>query len=303
MDLTAVAQELQPAARRIARFQHAPLHRAWFRRFAHGLARTLPTGADLTGVRREVRPGGLRVFRPEQRRHSAALLWIHGGGLVLGSARMDDRFCAATARELGIVVASVEYRRAPQHPFPAALDDCLAAWTWLAATEGPRIAVGGQSAGGGLAAALTQRLHDADGADPVAQLLFCPMLDDRTAARRDLDAADHLMWHNRDNLFGWSSYLGREPGTPDLPPYAVPARRTDLTGLPPTWIGVGDIDLFHDEDRDYADRLTAAGVDTTFVLVPGAPHAFESWAPKTALAGSHLAGARDWLLARLVATS
>lgn len=151
------------------------------------------------------------------------------------------------------------------------------------------------------AAALAQRLHDADGPGAVAQWLFCPMLDDRTAARRDLDAADHLMWHNRENRFGWSAYLGHDAGTADPPPYAVPARRADVAGLPPTWIGVGDIDLFHDEDRAYAERLTAAGVDTTFVLAPGGPHAFESWAPTTPMARSYVAGARDWLSGQLAA--
>ena len=139
--------------------------------------------------------------------------------------------------------------RPPEHPYPAALD-AHAAWTWLrghAAAE--RIVVGGQSAGGGLAAALVQRLYD-EGERPRAQWLFCPMLDDRTAARRGLDDAGHRVWDNRLNRFGWRAYLGTEPGAPGVPPYAVPARRDDVAGLPDTWIGVGDIDLFHDEARE-----------------------------------------------------
>jgi acetyl esterase/lipase len=210
---------------------------------------------------------------------------------------------------------SVEYRKAPEHPFPAALDDCNAGWEWLqrnAVSLGispARVAIGGQSAGGGLAAALVQRLHDAQstageptagepiagGPQPIAQWLFCPMLDDRTAARLELDRVGHRVWNNRANRFGWSSYLGTTPGSPAVPPYAVPARREDLTGLPPAWIGVGDIDLFHEEDRAYAERLRAAGVEATLHVVPGAPHGFEAWAPKTNLSRAYVGSALDWL--------
>ena len=229
------------------------------------------------------------------------MLWIHGGGYLIGAARQDDWLCGPTARELGILVASVEYRKAPEHPFPAALDDCHAGWTWLhdnAAALGvdpARVAVGGESAGGGLAAALAQRLRDADGPRPVAQWLFCPMLDDRTAARRDLDAVRHRIWNNRLNRFGWRSYVDAEPGSDAVPAYAVPARRGDLGGLPPAWIGVGDIDLFHDEDLEYAQRLRAAGVAATFHLVPGGPHGFEGIARNTAISREYVAAARQWL--------
>jgi acetyl esterase/lipase len=298
MDINRVTAELRPAARRVAALMgRMPLHRAWFRRLSRVGARLAPTGVRLTGVQLDTSTPGLRIFRPSA--STGALLWIHGGGLVVGAARMDDRFCADTARELGIVVASAEYRLAPENPYPAALDDCLAAWQWLLATAGPRIAVGGQSAGGGLAAALVQRLHDAAGPDPVAQWLFCPMLDDRTASRGDLDPGSHLIWNNRSNLFGWSSYLGQAPGGPEVPPYAVPARREDVSGLPPAWIGVGDIDLFHDENRTYAERLRTAGVDVTFRVEAGAPHAFEAWAPLTPPARAFVGDARDWLRAAL----
>jgi acetyl esterase/lipase len=156
------------------------------------------------------------------------------------------------------------------------------------------VVVGGKSAGGGLAAALVQRLRD-EGERPLAQWLFCPMLDDRTGARRDLDARRHRGWDNRLNRVGWRAYLGREPGAEVVPHYAVPARRENLAGLPPTWIGVGDIDLFHDEDAEYARRLRAAGVDTTVHVVPGAPHGFESWAPDTGFTRVYLGTARKWL--------
>jgi acetyl esterase/lipase len=247
----------------------------------------------------------VRVYRPTNYRSTAALFWIHGGGLIIGSAVQDDRLCAQVAHELGIVVVSTEYRLAPEHPFPAALDDCMAGWTWLQreaqrlGADSSRIAIGGESAGGGLAASLAQRLQDSASdlgvATPIAQWLFCPMLDDRTAARQDVGALDHFVWNNRLNRFGWRSYLGVEPGSASAPEYASPARRVDLHGLPPTWIGYGDIELFSDEDYDYAERLGAAGVDITTDVVAGAPHGFESWASNTDLARAYLARAQSWL--------
>ena len=299
MKMSMVAPELRSTLRR---FPGLPLDRAWVRRLARYGMRRLPT-VDTAGV--TVEPAGpvpgTRLYRPQTPRADAALLWIHGGGLIIGGAAQDDRFCGSTARELGIVVLSVEYRLAPEHPYPAALDDCYAGWVWLqehAAELGvdpARVVIGGQSAGGGLAAALVQRLCDAQSPRPLAQWLFCPMLDDRTAARTELDGVRHKVWSNRLNRYGWRVYLGAAPGAPTLPSYAVPARRSDLSGLPPAWIGVGDIDLFHDEDRDYADRLGAAGVATTFHVVPGAPHGFESWAPNAAISRGHVAAAQAWL--------
>ena len=270
----------------------------WFMATASGLA----PGAKVDGVeRRTVREGDarLRVFVPENP-SGAALLWIHGGGLVLGSARVDDRMCGETARETGAVVVSADYRLAPRHPFPAAHDDVHAAWSWLRLHAGDlgvdtdRIAIGGQSAGAGLAAALVQRLHD-DEVPVAAQLLLCPMLDDRTAADRGLDARRHLVWNNRSNLVGWRSYLGHEPGRDGVESYAAPARRTDLSGLPPAWIYWSEIELFAAEDRAYAEALAAAGVPVTVVTLDDTPHGFEAWAYTTRPAQELLAGARAWL--------
>jgi acetyl esterase/lipase len=145
-----------------------------------------------------------------------------------------------------------------------------------------------------------QRLHD-DGIAVAAQWLFCPMLDDRTAAERAHDATAHHIWNNRSNLVGWSSYLGEAPGAASVPPYAVAARREDLSGLPPTWIYTSDIELFHDEDVAYARRLEAAGVEVTLEVVRAAPHGFEAWATDTPLAQALFANARAWLGARLSA--
>lgn len=217
----------------------------------------------------------------------------------------DDARCIAAARALDIVVVSADYRLAPHDPYPAALDDCHVVWRWLLHRaperdiDVTRLAIGGQSAGGGLSAALVQRLHDEGGPQPVAQWLFCPMLDDRTAADRSLDAVDHFVWSNASNRVGWTSYLGQEPGADTTAPYAVPARRRDLSGLPAAWIGTGDIELFRDEDRAYAAALEAAGVDATLDEVAGAPHAFETLAPRAPVTVAYMERATGWLGERL----
>jgi acetyl esterase/lipase len=200
---------------------------------------------------------------------------------------------------------SAEYRLAPEHPYPAPLDDCAATWAWLLANAAgrgispERVAIGGQSAGGGLAAGLVLRVHDEGGPQPAAQWLFCPMLDDRTAANRDLDPVRHFLWNNKANRAGWSAYLGAPPGSPAIPAWAAPARRADYGGLPPAWIGAGTVELFYGEDRDYAASLTAADVDATFDSVPGAPHAFESIAAKSPVAQAYLDRATSWLRGHL----
>lgn len=299
MDLDRVTPELRPSVPKILLPIKSPLLR-WVGNTVFRLA----PGRSTPRVRFERRDNvayGLRLFVPEAPQSNSALLWIHGGGLVVGHPAIDDQFCAETASELGIVVASVRYRLAPRHRYPAAIDDCHAAWEWLSThaeslgVDPARIAIGGQSAGGGLAAALAQRVCDGQPPYPVAQWLFCPMLDDRTAARRDLDAEKHFVWDNRLNQFGWQAYLGSEPGGATVPRYAVPARRDDLTGLPTAWIGVGDIDLFFAEDLTYARRLSTSGVSVTFDEVPGAPHGFERWGLKTRTASAYLGRARDWL--------
>lgn len=252
------------------------------------------------------------VFTPAQR-GDGALLWIHGGGMVLGSAVHDFHRCQRLAEEVGITVVAVSYRLAPRNPFPTPLNGCLVAWRWLQANapqrgiDPSRMGVGGQSAGGGLAAALSQRLHDAAQTDdsvfePAAQMLFCPMLDDRTAANTDLDQINYYLWNNDSNRIGWSAYLGQQPGAPEVPEYSSPARRTDLSGLPPTWMGVGTIELFYEEDVRYAQALADAGVEVELSIVPGAPHAFELIASHTPLAREYLGEAHRWLKARLTPT-
>ncbi|MQA97469.1 MAG: alpha/beta hydrolase fold domain-containing protein [Streptosporangiales bacterium] len=250
-------------------------------------------GTDVT-VRSLVVPGpegappvALRVFQPAALTAAApALLWIHGGGLVFGAPEQDDRTNIAFARELGITVASVRYRLAPESPAPAAIEDVYAALRGLVAQAGDllidteRIAIGGASAGGGLAAALAQLAHDRGEIRPAFQLLVYPMLDDRTTIRTDLDTRHVRVWTPKSNRYGWSSYLGGAVAGADLAPYAAAARREDLTGLPPAWIGVGTLDLFHDEDVAYAQRLNDSGVPCELHVVPGAFHSFDMLFPK-----------------------
>jgi acetyl esterase/lipase len=231
---------------------------------------------------------GVRLYRPGAvYEPNPALLWMHGGGYVMGSAGLEDALCRSFVRELGITVASVEYRLAPEHPYPAALDDCDAALTWLAAlpaVDPNRIAIGGGSAGGGLAAALAFRARDSGSVVPVLQLLTYPMLDDRTVNRPGLEHAGLRLWNQRSNRFGWDSYLGgADPDT------AVPARRGELAGLPAAWVGVGSLDLFHNEDLDYAERLSKAGVPCHVEVAPGAFHAFDLVAAKSDVARSFFA--------------
>ncbi|MCB1017775.1 MAG: alpha/beta hydrolase, partial [Acidimicrobiales bacterium] len=207
------------------------------------------------------RPVPVRLYRPADADADGpvpALLWLHGGGYLVGDAYQDEKANLALVRELGIAVASVDYRLAPEDPFPAATDDAESALRWLHASatdlglRPDRLAVGGNSAGGGLAAAVVQIAHDR-GQVPVAfQFLVYPMLDDRTVLRPDLDDGTCRLWTTASNRFGWESYLGAAPGGVGVDPYAAPARRDDLAGLPPAWIGVGTCDLFHDEDVAYA---------------------------------------------------
>lgn len=220
--------------------------------------------------------------RPGRPRPSGALLWIHGGGLIMGAPEQYHDVCSRFVDEADVVVVSVDYRLAPEHPFPAGLDDCMAALGWLhdeadrLGIDPARVAVGGDSAGGGLAACVAQRAHDEGGPALCFQLLQYPMLDDRAAADRSRRA---LVWSNRSNAWAWGAYLGHPAGADDDRPYASAARRTDLAGLPPAWIGIGDIDLFHPESIAYAERLRAAGVPCDLHVVPGMYHGAEHLVP------------------------
>lgn len=213
-----------------------------------------------------------------------ALLWIHGGGTVAGHPRNDHELCSRLAVEANIVVVSVDYRLAPEHPYPAGLEDCHTVLRHLyrsAADLGfpeGRVAIGGASAGGGLAATLAQLTLDTSQVPVVLQLLLYPMLDDRTVLRRDHGGRGRVSWSPRSNRYAWSAYLDVAVSEATPHRYASAARRDDLTGLPSAWIGIGDLDLFHDESITYASRLSDAGVRCDLHVVPRMPHGADVWA-------------------------
>ncbi|WP_174183747.1 alpha/beta hydrolase [Nocardia barduliensis] len=245
------------------------------------------TGDRDTEVVRVTGDVPVRVHRPEPGPSPRpGLLWVHGGGYVMGAARQNDTLCRHLATELGAVVAAVDYRLAPENPYPAALNDCYAALQWLGDqpdVDADRIVVAGSSAGGGLTAALAFAARDRGGVQPVLQVLSYPMLDDRSIGD-DLRNSDFRLWSVTCNRFGWKAYLGDAD-----PTVAVPARREDLTGLAPAWIGVGTLDLFHTEDLAYAERLREAGVPCEVLEVPGAFHGFDEILPKAGVSRDYLA--------------
>ena len=212
-----------------------------------------------------------------------ALLHTHGGGFVTGSARSSVRQLQAMCRMLDCVAVSVEYRLAPETTWRGSLEDNYAGLKWLHANapelgvDPARIALLGESAGGGHAALLAIAARDR-GEVPVAfQCLVYPMLDDRTGSSRAVpDHVGRIIWNAQRNRFGWESFLGMAPGTRRVPTAAVAARQANLAGLPPAFIGVGTIDLFFDEDVDYAQRLANAGVPTELIVVPGGFHGFDN---------------------------
>ena len=213
---------------------------------------------------------------------------MHGGGFIGGNIAEVEFLHRPLCAELECAIVTVDYRLAPETSFPGNIEDCYAglAWTFANADElgidSTRIGVMGESAGGGLAAALALLARDR-GEHPVSfQHLIYPMLDDRTCVREPHPYAGEFIWHQANNRFGWTSLLGQGPGGPDVSPYAAPARAPDLSCLPPTFIGTAALDLFVDEDIDYASRLLRSGVPTELHVWPGAFHGFDL------LPGTHL---------------
>jgi acetyl esterase/lipase len=210
-----------------------------------------------------------------------ALLHIHGGGYVIGTADMMDAANRELAADLGCAIFSVDYRLAPETAHPGPVEDCYAALKWVSdnaaklKVDPTRIGVKGESAGGGLAAGLALLARDRGELSLAFQHLIYPMIDDRTCIVADPHPfVGEFVWTPADNVLGWSALLGSAPGGPDIPPYAAAARATDLSRLPPTFISVGALDLFLEEDLDYARRLSRAGVPVEFHVYPGAFHGF-----------------------------
>lgn len=288
--------ELRRAAFWIPRVSFGPVLTRLANRLQQGRRSAPPQVAGVT-VRDVIISGGdgqplrVRLYLPDEvAEPRAAMLWVHGGGMIIGTPEQDEASNLELCRDFGLVVAAPQYRLSPGHPFPAPLEDCYAALVWLRSQAGElnispdRIAVGGNSAGAGLAAGLALLAHDRQQVAVAFQLLVYPMIDDRTALRTDVDDRRLRLWSTKSNRFGWRSYLGRAPGGGDVSAYAAPARRQDLSGLPPAWIGVGTCDLFHDEDVAYARRLAEAGVPCTLKVVEGAFHGFDLVGPGVAVA-------------------
>lgn len=235
----------------------------------------------------------VRVYRPAgQAGPLPCVYWIHGGGYMGGSYDGNNDLCSSWVQELNCVVASVEYRLAPENPYPAPLDDCYAGLRWLLAearalqVDPGRVAIAGGSAGGGLAAALALLVRDRAELSITHQVLIYPMIDDRrTTASSQWDT---WVWTKSSNEIGWRSYLGPLSGRAEVPAYAAPSRAGDLSGLPPALILVGTLDLFLDEDLDYAQRLIHARVPVELHVYPGAPHGFDT----ARFGGSAALGAR-----------
>jgi len=238
--------------------------------------RTIPGPDDAPDVQ-------VIIYRPPGRTPAApCILHLHGGGFVMGSAAAMEGPHRMVSAALGCVIVTVDYRLAPEVAFPGAIEDAYAALCWVmdnAAALGvdpARVGVAGESAGGGLAAALALLTRDRGRHAIAFQHLTYPMLDDRTCTAVDPHPhAGQFLWTAHNNRFGWAALLGQEPGGPDVSPYAAPARASDLTGLPPTYIATGGLDLFLEEDLDYARRLMRGGVPVELHVYPGAFHAFD----------------------------
>lgn len=239
---------------------------------------------------------GLLIYVPrEATAPRAAVLYIHGGGFVLGSAAMADAANRALAADLGCTIVAVDYRLAPETPYPGPVEDCYVALRWMHANAGElgidatRIAASGRSAGGGLAAALALLARDRGEVSLAFLQLMSPMLDDRTCTSEDPHPfTGELLWTNVHNRFAWRAFLGGGPGRTGVPAYAAPARASELAGLPPTCICVGALDLFLEESMEYARRLTRAGVASELHVYPGAFHGFDTVAAaQIAAAAAH----------------
>ena len=243
-----------------------------------------PTGAPELRVL-IFRPPGLPARAP-------ALLHIHGGGLISGRPEMYTARARSYALAGRCIVVSTSYRHAPETRWPGAVEDVYAALCWLHANaaslgvDGDAVAIGGESAGGGLAAALALHARARGGPSICLQLLVCPMLDDRTRARA---YAGEIAWTEQNNSYGWTSYLGMPAGSAAVPPEAVPARNSDLAGLPAAFIATSSLDLFVHEDIEYARRLIEAGVPTGLFVAPGAYHGFDFFLPEVRISKKFIA--------------
>ncbi|WP_313469717.1 alpha/beta hydrolase [Lysinibacillus sp.] len=231
----------------------------------------------------------VKIYEPAKRKQDKlpAMLWIHGGGFVMGHPDMDDVLCERFVQAANCVVVSIDYRLAPEHPYPAAIEDCYAGLVWMTNKEQSlgidvrRVAIAGASGGGGLTVALALMARDKGGPSIIFQMPLYPMLDNRNETHSSYEIIDdHATWNRTNNMTAWRMYLGEEENINALSPHAVPSRAENLAGLPPTYICIGQLDLFRDETLDYVTRLAQAGVEVEFHLYPGSYHCFEVFVPE-----------------------
>jgi len=229
------------------------------------------------------------------------LYYIHGGGMVSGDRWLGTEMLIDWIIEHQLVVVTVDYRLAPEHPDPTPVDDCFAGLSWMAShadelgVDPQRLIVMGGSAGGGLAAGTVLRARDSGSPALLGQLLMSPMLDDRddTVSTRQFDG--HGTWPRVSNTTGWTALLGKRRGTGDVSIYAAPARATDLSGLPPTFLDCGSADLFRDETVAYASRIWETGGDADLHIWAGAFHAFDGIAPGAIVSRAARTARTSWL--------
>ncbi len=225
------------------------------------------------------------IYQPTKAAPRGGLLWIHGGGYIVGTARADYHG-VGFAEHAGCTVVSVDYRLAPESTYKESIADCFAALNWMVdhaselGIDRERIAIGGGSAGGGLTAGLAHYNRDHGGPALKLQLMLYPMIDDRHDTPSGHEIMHPTVWHRRVSLAAWKMYLGDEYGTDQVSPYAAAARATDFSNLPPAFVTVGALDLFRDENIDYAQRLMAAGVPTDLQVYPGMIHGAEMSVPE-----------------------
>ncbi|MFD0296842.1 alpha/beta hydrolase [Streptomyces sp. NPDC127061] len=240
------------------------------------------------------RPHGVAAPRP-------AVYFTHGGGMILGDNRNLIGEMLDWVEELEVVLVSVDYRLAPEHPYPAAIADVYAGLVWVAehsaaiGVDPDRLVAAGASAGGGLTAAATLLARDRGGPRLAGQLLACPMLDDRNDSLSGLQMAGRGVWDRTSNKTGWTSLLGEARGAADVSPYAAPARAANLAGLPPLFVDVGSAETFRDEVVAYASRFWLAGGDAELHVWPGGFHGFDAMVPDAALSRAARAARLRWL--------
>ncbi|MCC5581734.1 alpha/beta hydrolase [Microtetraspora sp. AC03309] len=285
--------------------------RAGVRAMAESIADTIPDEPTITAheihvPRAEGPDVPILLLRPQNAPGPLpVIVWFHGGGQVLGFAAQDAPWLKPLCAALGCAIVSVDYRLAPETPAPGAAEDGYTAYRWISENatdlglDPTRVGLAGQSGGGGIAAATALLVRDRAAATPLFQLLMYPMLDDRNTTDSSHEITDIGIWDRSTNILAWQAILGDRAGTEDVTSYCAASRATDLAGLPPTFIGVGELDVFRDENLDYAARLRAHGVSVELHLYPGAYHAFDLFAPQSHVATSFHHTLHDYLVRHL----